>query len=205
MRASVDLLQGRREELSERAQIALDLLTDDIGRFEQLVTDLLEISRFDAGAQRLELEDVNIAEVVLQAVNEHTDTPIDVQVPSDLLGCIIPADKRRVHQVLANLIRNAEKHAGGATLVALEHEPDSVRIVIEDAGPGIDVSERELIFDRFSRGSSAGNRGSDDGVGLGLSLVSEHVALHGGRVWVEDRRNGACGSRFVVELPTNQP
>jgi len=66
----------------------------------------------------------------------------------------------------------------------------------DDGGP-----EREVIFDRFSRGSEGGNRASDSGVGLGLALVDEHMRLHNGRVWVEERRDHRSGARFVVELP----
>ena len=66
---------------------------------------------------------------------------------------------------------------------------------------GVAEAEREVIFDRFSRGSEGGNRASDSGVGLGLALVDEHMRLHGGRVWVESRRDGQSGARFVVELP----
>jgi K+-sensing histidine kinase KdpD len=76
-----------------------------------------------------------------------------------------------------------------------------VRIAVEDAGHGVPESERELIFDRFSRGTAGGNRGADSGTGLGLALVDEHVRLHGGRVWVEDRHDGKAGARFVIELP----
>ena len=61
-----------------------------------------------------------------------------------------------------------------------------------------------MIFDRFSRGGAAGRRGSSEGVGLGLALVAEHVNLHGGRVWVEDRADGEEGARFVVELPVEE-
>jgi two-component system sensor histidine kinase MtrB len=61
--------------------------------------------------------------------------------------------------------------------------------------------ERLIIFDRFSRGSESGNRASDSGVGLGLALVDEHIRLHGGRTWVEDRPDHHPGARFVVELP----
>ncbi len=76
-----------------------------------------------------------------------------------------------------------------------------VQIAVEDNGNGVAEAEREVIFDRFSRGSEGGNRASDSGVGLGLALVDEHMRLHGGRVWVEDRRDGEPGARFVVELP----
>ena len=74
-------------------------------------------------------------------------------------------------------------------------------MAVEDDGPGVPVDERFVIFDRFSRGGAGGRRGYDTGVGLGLSLVAEHINLHNGRVWVEDRPDGHKGARFVVELP----
>ena len=79
-----------------------------------------------------------------------------------------------------------------------------MQIAVEDRGPGVPEEDRELIFDRFSRGGVAGRRGSGEGVGLGLALVAEHVRLHGGRVWVEDRADGEEGARFVVELPVEE-
>jgi two-component system, OmpR family, sensor histidine kinase MtrB len=82
---------------------------------------------------------------------------------------------------------------------------DTVRIAVEDEGTGVAEHEREIIFDRFSRGSESGNRSTDSGVGLGLALVDEHIRLHGGRVWVEDRPDGHLGARFVVELPIVEP
>ena len=74
-------------------------------------------------------------------------------------------------------------------------------IAVEDAGPGVADDEREHIFDRFSRGRQAVERGTSTGVGLGLALVAEHVHLHQGRVWCEDRPDGQPGIRFVVQLP----
>jgi signal transduction histidine kinase len=76
-----------------------------------------------------------------------------------------------------------------------------VLIAVEDDGPGVPADDREAIFHRFNRGSSAGHRRGIDGVGLGLSLVAEHIRLHGGSVWVEDRADGQEGARFVIELP----
>jgi signal transduction histidine kinase len=80
-----------------------------------------------------------------------------------------------------------------------------IRIGVEDAGNGVPEDERDIIFDRFSRGSEGGNRSNDTGVGLGLALVDEHIRLHGGRVWVEDRPDGEHGARFVIELPLVDP
>jgi two-component system sensor histidine kinase MtrB len=79
--------------------------------------------------------------------------------------------------------------------------PDSVLIAVEDAGPGVPMEERHLIFERFARGTGAGRRSTTEGAGLGLALVTEHVRLHRGRVWVEDRTDQTAGARFVIELP----
>jgi signal transduction histidine kinase len=76
-----------------------------------------------------------------------------------------------------------------------------VWIAVEDHGAGVPPEERHLVFERFARGSAAGRRSATEGSGLGLALVDEHVRLHGGRVWVEDRADGEPGARFVIELP----
>jgi signal transduction histidine kinase len=199
--AAVQVLAGRRDELSERSVAALDLLVAEVARFQQLVEDLLEISRFDAGAARLELDEVNIGELVKHAVSASTDEPVPVVVDPALASTVVEADKRRLVRVIANLLDNARRYGAGATRVELARVKGGVQISVEDSGPGIAPGDRELIFERFSRGGGAGRRGSGDGVGLGLALVAEHVHLHGGRVWVEDRNGAGSGARFVVELP----
>jgi two-component system sensor histidine kinase MtrB len=199
--ASVEVLENSRDEIPDRARTALDLLSADVDRFQQLVEDLLEISRFDVGAIKLHLEDVLITEMVIQAVSVLGGGGIPVRYDENVGDVIVRVDKRRFGRVLANLLDNAEKYAGGATSVIIRRADDMVRIAVEDHGEGVPESDRDIIFDRFSRGSGSGNRSMDSGVGLGLALVDEHVRLHGGRVWVEDRPDGEPGARFVVELP----
>jgi signal transduction histidine kinase len=199
--ASLEVLENARDELPERAQRALDLLSADLDRFQQLVEDLLEISRFDVGAVKLHLEEVLVAEMVIQAVSVLGGASVPVRYDEAVSDVVVRVDKRRFGRVLANLLDNAGRYAGGATAVTIDRVGSSVRIGVEDHGPGVAEEERELIFDRFSRGSEGGNRSSDSGVGLGLALVAEHVRLHGGRTWVEDRPDGEPGARFVVELP----
>ena len=200
--ASVDVLETRRDELSERSQAALDLLAAEVGRFSQLVEDLLEISRYDAGAVRLELDEIRLAEFVMQAVRASASgANVPVELDSELASVVVQADKRRLARVVANLLDNAQKYANGATSVSLCRVDDAVQIAVEDDGPGIPDDERDIVFERFARGGGAGRRGSGEGVGLGLALVAEHVRLHGGRVWVEDRGDDEQGARFVIELP----
>jgi len=210
MAAAVDVLDAQRDKLDERSQQAVDLVTAEIGRFRQLVEDLLEISRYDAGAVRLERDDVRLAEFVLQAVGASGHAGVPVELDADLAGVVVRADKRRLARVIANLLDNAARYGEGATTVSLrkvddpddpDAGPSAVQIAVEDLGPGVPTEDRQIIFDRFARGGGAGRRGASEGVGLGLALVAEHVRLHGGRVWVEDRHDDRPGARFVVELP----
>ncbi|MEY2444266.1 MAG: two-component system, OmpR family, sensor histidine kinase MtrB [Ilumatobacteraceae bacterium] len=208
--ASVEVMQARRDDMPERAQAALDLLVADVARFQGLVEDLLEISRFDAGAIRLHLEDLLVAEFVRQAVAVSSLPTTKVTVTDRAEGLIMRGDRRRLARVVANLIDNARVHGGGEPAIIVteaegEGEPLAhVWIAVEDQGPGIPLEERSLVFERFARGAVAGRRSSSDGAGLGLALVDEHVRMHGGRVWVEDRSDGEPGARFVLELPAEE-
>jgi two-component system, OmpR family, sensor histidine kinase MtrB len=209
--ASAEVLQARRDDLpDEKAQAALDLLVADVARFQGLVEDLLEISRFDAGAIRLHREDLLLAEFVRQAVSVSSlpSTPVNVSDRGERM--IISGDKRRLARAVANLIDNARIHGGGDIAVYVtealgESEPvSSAWIAVEDRGPGVPAEERDLIFERFARGGGAGRRSSSEGAGLGLALVDEHVRMHSGRVWVDDRLDGETGARFVIELPAEE-
>jgi len=204
--ASVQVMEARRDELSERARSALDLLTGDVSRFQGLVEDLLEISRFDAGAIRLHLEDLRATAFVRNAVAVSSAPTVKVTATPRAEHAVIRGDRRRLARVIANLIDNAKAYGGGDPEITISDAnlPDEglthVRIGVEDHGPGVPVEERALIFERFARGATAGRRTGSEGAGLGLALVDEHVRMHGGRVWVEDRSDGATGARFVIEL-----
>ena len=208
--ASVEVMDARRDEMPERAQAALDLLKSDVVRFQGLVEDLLEISRFDAGAVRLHMEELIASEFVRQAVavSSMPETPISVSPRAELV--LINGDRRRLARVVANLIDNARLHGGGVPEISITEvdpadEPVStIRIAVEDHGTGVPESERGLVFERFARGGVAGRRASSDGAGLGLALVDEHVRLHDGRVWVEGRLDGEPGARFVIELAAEE-
>lgn len=203
--ASVEVLERRRGSLPEVAQRAVDLLRQDLNRFERLVEDLLEISRMDAGAVQLQLSHFRLSEFLMNVIAQSRSPEIELSHPDKDRNLFVTADKRRLAQVLTNLIDNAQKYGGGATAIRYRRVGDRVLVMVEDGGPGVPLSDRELIFDRFSRaGSDAGRRSRDSGVGLGLSLVAEHVRLHGGRVWVTERTDGKDGARFVVELPVGE-
>ena len=197
MAAAMEVLVRRRDEVSPAARHAIDLLDADLRRFRRLVGDLLEISRVDQGAFRLSAERLDLAElaryVVARSSAGDRAVPVEAPRPVPVLG-----DRRRLEQVVSNLVDNAEGHGRGLVRVAVCQADRVARLEVDDAGPGVPVEERERIFERFARVSDRDRRIEDTGSGLGLALVAQHVRLHSGRVWVTDRPGG--GARFVVEL-----
>jgi two-component system sensor histidine kinase MtrB len=194
--AAVQVLEARRADLPERSQQALDVVVNQVNRFDRMVLDLLEISRLDAGAAELHAEPVLLSDFVPRVAARYGFTDVPVCVGGPWADERVVVDKRRVERILANLLGNAEQHGGGPVKISVDGDDGHVRIAVEDAGPGVSAAEHERIFERFARGSAARHR---MGTGLGLALVAEHAQLHGGRAWVEDR--DGMGARFVVELP----
>jgi two-component system sensor histidine kinase MtrB len=191
---SMQLIQNHRTELPAAVREPVELLGDDLDRFRRLVIDLLEISRDDGGDQGSR-EIVRIADLVRAAADATAGREVTTVVP-EAEGLTLQADKRRLERVIANLVENAEDHAGGCKGVGVEAGGLGVIITVDDAGPGIAAEDRASIFERFGRGETSG-RGR--GVGLGLAIVARHVQWHGGTIEVTDRPGG--GARFVVQLP----
>lgn len=194
--AAAEVIHGRRGELPDRTQQALDVVVGQVRRFDAMVIDLLELSRIDAGATDLHLEDVELAALCrrVAARNGQSSLPIDVDPRAPTTARL---DKLRFERILANLLDNADHHGGGALRISIEpSEGPYVQVAVEDGGPGVARGERARIFERFARGSAARHR---VGTGLGLALVAEHAAAQGGEAWVEDSSGG--GARFVVRVP----
>ncbi|QNE21247.1 HAMP domain-containing histidine kinase [Kribbella qitaiheensis] len=189
---SMQLIQNHRTELPATVREPVDLLGDDLERFRRLVIDLLEISRDDGGDQGSR-EIVRIADLVRAAADAAGGRELTT-VSHDAEGMTFQADKRRLERVIANLVENAEYHAGGCKGVLVQAGGLGVIVYVDDAGPGVPVADRERIFERFGR--SEDNR---RGIGLGLAIVARHVEWHHGTIRVKDRPEG--GARFIVELP----
>ena len=198
LRSALQNMETRRAAMDERTARSLDLLAREVDRFEHLVQDLIEISRFDAGVVQASSEEVFLGELVLHAIDALPDRNVPVEVTASATDAVVRADKRRLEQVIVNLVANARQHGGGVDRLRIEADNDVARIIVEDRGPGVAPEDRDRVFERFYRGRHAGR--ATGGVGLGLALVAEHARLHGGRVWVEGRDDGG-GARFVVELP----
>jgi signal transduction histidine kinase len=198
--AASDVLTNRRHQLDDRTAAAVDLIVAEVERFSVLVTDLLELARAD---REIELRPVNVAAILHRTCSTHGVTLDVVSVAEDLVWDL---DERRFERIVANLLDNGQRHGGGVSAVRCDLSDTGLRLVVEDDGPGVPLEERAMIFYRFGRGRRASARGGSggtavDGTGLGLSLVAEHVASHGGAVSVTASAGG--GARFEVLLPTN--
>jgi two-component system, OmpR family, sensor histidine kinase MtrB len=205
--ASLEVLETEQDDLSLRSRRALQLLGDDLRRFQRMVGDLLEMSRVDAGSSDVFLEEVDVSELVQRSVEAgarnldgHAAALPSVRIDPAVRGRHVGVDKRRFERVMVNLMENAANYGGGAREVAVEPLGDEqVEVTVDDAGPGIDPAERTKVFERFYRGSASGRRGTGTGSGLGLALVAEHMRLMGGSVRVETSPEG--GARLVLSLP----
>lgn len=198
--AAVEVLDARRDDLPERTQQALDVVVSQVRRFDDMVIDLLELARIDAGATEVHGEIVDLPDLCERVAHAFgaRELPVEIHHRASRDAWL---DKLRFERILGNLLENAENHGGGAIRIALEPgSRGTVLMVVEDGGPGVAASERQRIFERFARGSAARHR---IGTGLGLALVAEHAHAVGGDAWVEDRPGG--GARFVVQFPVEAP
>jgi signal transduction histidine kinase len=201
---SMDILVSADLDLPPSARPAFDLLALEVDHLRQLVEDLLELSRADAGVEELELSPVVLGEFMQHAVDPVRTNGAHLVITEDLAAARVLLDKRRLERVLSNLVANAETHGAGLREVAVSRRGDFLRVDVEDLGGGVDPEERGAVFTRFYRGRASGRRANDGGSGLGLALVAEHVKLHGGRVAVEDA-DASGGARFVIEVPWRTP
>jgi len=197
--AAADVLASRKSEFSERNQQAIDIMQRQIERFDRTVLDLLELSRLDAQVVDHETEDVALNDLISRIMHRYGfgEIPFISSVQTSdgetRADDETRLDRRRIERILVNLLENARDHANGATRVTLSSNGNTFTLAVHDAGPGVLVTERNQVFDRFARGTASRN---SKGSGLGLAIVREHArALHGS-AHVEESSEG--GSSFVI-------
>lgn len=192
---AVELLRTTPDTLSPTTREVIDLLTEEVHRFERTVLDLLEIST--APNTSFVVEPVAFGDLVRGVADRMIGRPV-TKVRHEAVGLVVSGDRRRLERVVTNLVENSERHGGGVAVITVSTNRDVARMEVDDEGPGVPADQHERVFERFGRAHS-GPRGS--GAGLGLAIVAEHVRRHAGRIWVENRPGG--GARFVVELPVS--
>ncbi|WP_116244911.1 MtrAB system histidine kinase MtrB [Nocardiopsis sp. FIRDI 009] len=198
-----DLLYDDREEFEPTQRRSVELLQSQVERFEELLGDLLEISRHDAGAATLGIESADIRDAVMKAVGdaeqiaERRGIKVILRLPAE--PCVAEFDTRRINRILRNLVVNAIEHSEGRdVVVAAAGDRDSVAVAVRDYGVGLKEGEEHLCFDRFWRADPARVR-TTGGTGLGLSIAKEDAQLHGG--WLQAWGMPGQGSQFRLSLP----
>jgi len=203
IKMAADLLHESRTQMESAAARSAELLQGQLGRFESLLSDLLEISRYDANAATLDAELVDVCDIVRQSADdaqhlaERRGARIEFRLPAE--PCLAEMDRRRVERILRNLLCNAVEHGEGRDVVVTSAvDRDAVAVAVRDFGVGLAAGEEHLVFDRFWRADPARAR-TTGGTGLGLAIALEDARLHGG--WLEAWGRPGKGSVFRLTLP----
>jgi two-component system sensor histidine kinase MtrB len=204
VRMAADLIFAERDEFEPAVARSAELLQAELDRFESLLTDLLEISRFDAGFAMLDAEPTDLVPVVQRVVDRldglatRVGVPLRLHVPE--LPVIAEVEPRGVEGILRNLVGNAVEHGEGRPVeVTLGADATAVGITVRDRGVGLKPGEEKLVFNRFWRADPSRAR-QTGGTGLGLSISLEDARLHGG--WLEAWGAPGQGAQFRLTLPS---
>ncbi|MFE6971786.1 MtrAB system histidine kinase MtrB [Isoptericola sp. NPDC057653] len=203
IRMAGEVIHASREDLDPAARRSAELLYAQLDRFEVLLTDLLEISRFDAGAAVLDVEQRDVRDIVASVAEasmplaETKDVFLSVTLPDE--PATADVDPRRVERVVRNLVVNAVEHAEGKPVeVTVGVDQAAVAVVVRDHGVGLSPDEIERVFHRFWRADPARAR-TTGGTGLGLAIALEDARLHAG--WLEAWGRPGEGASFRLTLP----
>jgi two-component system sensor histidine kinase MtrB len=203
IRMASELLYASREEFPPELARSAELLTTELDRFEALLGDLLEISRFDAGAAHLESETADLRGVVGSALAAHRvlaerhGTAVLVHEPD--VPVTVDMDSRRVERIMRNLVGNALDHSEGRPVViSIGFDDDAAAVTVRDHGVGLRPGEAGLVFNRFWRGDPSRSR-LTGGTGLGLAISLEDARLHDG--WLQAWGERGRGAQFRLTLP----
>ncbi len=203
VRMAADMIEAESDSLPYGAQRASRLMSSELDRFEELLADLLEISRHDAGVADLSTAAIDLRSCVEAAYGqvEHLARELDVEVqlnlPDERIG--VEADSRRLERILRNLLANAIDHSeGNPVAVDVATTDTAVGVTVTDHGVGLKPGQEELVFNRFWRADSSRKRHSG-GTGLGLAIAREDAVLHGGTL--DATGYEGFGSRFRLIIP----
>ncbi|MGI5377794.1 ATP-binding protein [Streptomyces sp. CA-251387] len=188
-------LEAESGSMDPMIEPAVRLVVSETRRLNDLVENLMEVTRFDAGTARLVLDDVDIADQITACIDARAWLDaVDLVAERGIMARL---DPRRLDVILANLIGNALKHGGSPVRVAIREADDSIVIEVRDHGPGIPEDVLPHVFDRFYKASAS--RPRSEGSGLGLSIALENAHIHGGDITAANSPEG--GAVFTLRLP----
>ncbi|WP_441411838.1 MtrAB system histidine kinase MtrB [Arthrobacter sp. 2MCAF14] len=203
VRMAAEVLFDARDDFDPINKRSAELLYNQVERFQSLLSDLLEISRFDAGAAVLDSEPTDIFQVVSHVIDGASPVAAEygseVRLASRHKRIIVEMDARRIDRILRNLLLNAVEHGEGKPVhVSVAANQEAVAISVRDFGIGMTAAETARVFDRFWRADPARAR-TTGGSGLGLSIAAEDTKLHNG--WLQAWGRKGSGSNFRLTLP----
>ncbi|ART21816.1 two-component sensor histidine kinase [Corynebacterium striatum] len=203
VRMAADLIAADSDSMELHTRRASELMIRELDRFEELLADLLEISRHDAGVADLSAASVDVRSCVdsamAQVVHLAEELDVDVQINMPVEPVTIEADSRRIERILRNLLANAIDHSEGKPVVVdMVANEEAVGIAVTDSGVGLKDGQEELVFNRFWRADASRKRHSG-GTGLGLAIAREDAVLHGGTL--DAIGYLGVGSRFRLIIP----
>jgi two-component system sensor histidine kinase MtrB len=203
IKMAADVLLDSKESFDPAGARSAELLQGQLDRFQALLEDLLEISRYDANAATLDPDSVDISDIARRAADdaqqlaERRGSRIEFRLPAE--PCMADADHRRVERILRNLLVNAVEHGeGNDVIVTVAADRDAVAVAVRDHGVGLKPGQDVLVFDRFWRADPARAR-TTGGTGLGLAIALEDAQLHGG--WLQAWGMPGKGSVFRLTIP----
>jgi two-component system, OmpR family, phosphate regulon sensor histidine kinase PhoR len=212
LRVLAEVLSGEAErtQLPERVRDAIAKIDVETGHLVQMVTELLDLARIEQGETPLRREQVDLGQVVEDAISrlrpyaERQGVPLRAEIPGPPVERTVEGDADRLGQLLLNLLHNAIKFSepGGEVVTRVTPAGANVRLAVADQGPGIPRRDLERIFERFYKVDRARKRGGASGTGLGLAIARHIAEGHGGRIWAQSEEGK--GALFIVELPRPQ-
>ncbi len=201
VRMAADVLHDARPSFDPVTARSAELLQAELDRFQDLLTDLLEISRFDAGAAVLEVETIDLVTVAQRVVDSHESLAARAQVTLAVVApdpVLVDADVRRIERIVRNLVGNAIRYARSERVeVRVAGDDHAVALAVRDWGVGLQAGESTLVFNRFWRADPARAR-AGGGTGLGLAIAREDAMLHGG--WLQAWGAPGQGTQFRLTL-----
>ncbi|PYC77640.1 two-component sensor histidine kinase [Streptomyces tateyamensis] len=199
MTAVTDILEDEADALDPMIEPAVRLVVSETRRLSDLVENLMEVTRFDAGTAKLVADEVDIADLVMSCIDGRAwYDAVELDAPRGVRAMV---DPRRLDVVFANLIGNALKHGGSPVRVQVSQEPAGVEVRVSDSGPGIPPDVLPHVFDRFYKADKG--RARSEGSGLGLSIAMANAQIHGGTITAANAPQG--GAVFTLWLPLKPP
>lgn len=201
---ALNSLAGNEQALAGLGEEDLELLgvaRDSVARSERMIGDILDVSVAESGELRLDITDVDLSALAGGVVEEARLTAMEkeVEVRADLSSSAVhlSADEERIRRAIENLVANAVKASprGATVRVAVRERDNSVRVTVQDSGPGVPAQDRKRIFEKYTKAKGAGRMSA----GLGLAFCRLIIEAHGGDIWVEDSPEG--GASFSFTLP----